>query len=385
MDKYRAGGQDAGADILVALNACWPNVLTADELDAEIDNVFFEQVPEYKREWCGIEKATWHQDCILKALEKKYGDRVKWIKVPIDSIYEKHHGKLYVHGMLEPHLFDMVPYFAHRKISEEFFHHWTYSVCIDTDNNKIVDFKKGLSWFDFLRATSRPLTISNFFHKCGSENMFREIWDVRKLEITDGVDEISDLETDDETFGFSSERTKLAIERQFKIVSSKYIADTLCRARKILCKKRIRSDESGLDSKHNDDVQEEKTLPITKKKSKKKSKFQKSFELFESHHYVHTGPVFVPQKIIEDCCHGLHPELWPHFESTSSALQKVYEFGKKQPNIWHQKNCILIPSLLRDIGSGLIIWPDKPTSPPNNSLIVCRDNKHSFFMVWNES
>ncbi len=182
-DTHKAGGQDGGRDIVVALNLCIPGVLTAEDLDAEIPRVYQEKniTKLYPRRWCGIESQTWHHSCIYRALCRKYGaSRVVWQKLTKNAIYQKGHGILYARGILNHRCYDNVD-----KSGD-----WSHSVAIDT-NNKLLCELNSSGW--------QPLATC-FKKDKHLQNLLSEVWFVYKLQILpeehDGF--ISGLETDDE-------------------------------------------------------------------------------------------------------------------------------------------------------------------------------------------
>jgi hypothetical protein len=238
------------------------------------------------------------------------------------------------------------------------------------------------------------------------------------------LDTISDLDTDDETFGFNnSKRETFAQENVFRDMSAKHIANVVrnCHLPIVMSsRKRLLanvSEDSGLDHKHDDNIQKRKKV------MRPKCKFQLSFEEFDSSHYVVSGPYFVPRRLILDNCDGVR------FGSTSKMLQATYNFGSKHRNVWHTKNRLLLPDFVFSVYNKykknhspnhdnncdiiendksptycqnqdnsdkhcvhycarycrLEVWQKTTVSPPNNSLLVCNVGKRSFFMVWNES
>jgi hypothetical protein len=166
----RAGGSDAGGCMVVALNKCCAGVLTAGELDVQIEKVHEEQNKQlewapnkYKREWCGIPGVTWHQDCIAKALKQKYppsSGGYTWCKQPADSIYEPGQGKVYVHGLLNSALWpDMNQSSC-----------WQHAICVNTDTGRFCDGNSN-SW----RSVAKWL-------QCREEDRYMvKVWRVYKL------------------------------------------------------------------------------------------------------------------------------------------------------------------------------------------------------------
>jgi hypothetical protein len=184
-DKQRAGESDAGACILHSLNACVSDVLTAKELDEQIEVVFNDlhsRNPSITREHCGIIGTTWHQNCIPLALSKKYGpDGFLWEQLPDDAIWRKGLGKLYIHGLLDSTYFKMSPDGD-----------WRHTCAIDTDLGTISDINIPNSWegLDCYKSKKR----NRFFMK--------EIWQVFRIQILRPsprdalVEEIFELEVD---------------------------------------------------------------------------------------------------------------------------------------------------------------------------------------------
>ena len=166
----RAGGADGGGCMLKALNKCCPGVLTAEDLDAEITSVYeevnglAEWAPDgFKKEWCGTPGASWHQDCIVKALKKKYPGGYSWRKQSsLSIIHERGHGKFYVHGILNKLLWP----------DEDQAGNWQHTICVDTDTGKFWDDQsKGRMVQEWLQCEKK-------------EHLWMaEIWCVYKLEV----------------------------------------------------------------------------------------------------------------------------------------------------------------------------------------------------------
>jgi hypothetical protein len=127
---------DGGACMHLALNKCVPGVLTIQELDHEIKEVHAEknQKPQwapdrYKLEWCGTPGQSWHQDCILGALKRKYPGRFTWRRHPPSVVFKRGKGKFYVHGVLNSSLFPELDQQGN----------WQHSICVDTDTGRFYD------------------------------------------------------------------------------------------------------------------------------------------------------------------------------------------------------------------------------------------------------
>ena len=144
-----------------ALNKCADNVLSLEELNEQIDPLFVEmkkQYPAWKREWCGIEDITWHQQCIAKAMKKKYrsGSYV-WERIPCDGIqdlWDSHKtGRFYLHGILN-----------YKHFSEKPDGNWTHAICIDLDKEKFFD--------NTSPKLKRGYSISKWFIKCRKEDRY---------------------------------------------------------------------------------------------------------------------------------------------------------------------------------------------------------------------
>jgi hypothetical protein len=165
--------------MLVALNACLPEVLTAAELDFEIDilHAAMNRTPEwapnnYLRSWCGQEGQSWHISCIKQALRRKYGHHgIMWKKLSKDCIYDKNIGKLYVHGTLNSACFPTLDPSGD----------WSHAICIDTDPkvSQLLDVNNfeeygDNTWFD----------LSYYFQKGNeTENLFSRIAKVFSIAI----------------------------------------------------------------------------------------------------------------------------------------------------------------------------------------------------------
>ena len=168
-DTQRAGGSDGGGCILKALNKCCPGVLTAEDLDEQIMAVFEEKnalaewSPNgFKEEWCGTPGESWHQDCIVKALKKKYPGGYSWRKHPTSVIYERGHGKFYVHGILNKLLWP--------DLDQE--GNWQHAICVDTDTGRFWDDNaKGRKVEKWLKC------------EVETDRWMEEIWRVYKLEV----------------------------------------------------------------------------------------------------------------------------------------------------------------------------------------------------------
>jgi hypothetical protein len=167
-----AGGSDAGGCMVVALNKCCPGVLTAGELDEQIEKLHEELNKQrewapnnYKMEWCGIPGVTWHQNCILKALKKKYppsSTGVHWRKLPANSMYEPGHGKLYVHGLLNKALWPEIDQSSN----------WQHSICVNTDTGRFFD-----------GNTNRWRSVAKWLQCPEEDRYMSEIWRVYTLSL----------------------------------------------------------------------------------------------------------------------------------------------------------------------------------------------------------
>jgi hypothetical protein len=207
------------------------------------------------------------------------------------------------------------------------------------------------------------------------------------------LDTLSDLDSDDETFGFdNSKRETFAQENVFRNISAKHIENIVRKSRLplVVCtressRKRLKvttTDESGLDYKHNGSLQ--------KRKKQRKSKFQQAFEEFDMSHFAVSGPYLVPHRVIQDCRNGLYPD----HSSLAKSLIKAHEFGSKHPNVWHLKYRVLLPDITLCSNRGMCyarnlhklhFWTNVSVTPEKDSLVVCNVGKRSFFIVWNES
>ncbi len=162
-NRFQAAGPGVDACIAKALNACIPGVLSSDELDKEIDGLMSTD-PTKPRAFYGTDGESWHQACIPKALSKKYGTGFKWERLPVSSIYKKRIGRLYVHGLLN------YRYFGVQNIGD-----WRHAMCVNTDNGTIIEQNYG----------SKPQKFSaNFDRKTPLENLFSEVWQVYRLQIS---------------------------------------------------------------------------------------------------------------------------------------------------------------------------------------------------------
>jgi hypothetical protein len=166
IDDAKSGGEDDGGCMLLALNNCIPDVLSEEELNNEIESVYEEKnklteffPDKYLIEWCGVPNKSWHQDCIPKALKKKYGvGGFVWKKQKnIDVIFKRNLGKFYVHGLLN------------RKLYSDRDGNWQHSICVNTNNGKFYDEsikgEKVKSWFE------------------DNEDCYMKVWRVYKLEL----------------------------------------------------------------------------------------------------------------------------------------------------------------------------------------------------------
>lgn len=165
----RAAGDKDGACILRALNECVANVLTSEELDAQIDPLWRKKNKrskykpnKFKRVWAGVEGKSWHQNCIKMALKAKYR-KFAFKKVKdVSCIYRKGMGKLYVHGLLNRKLFPDVDQDAN----------FQHAICIDADKGKFYD-----------ESAVRGRLVKSWFDETDSQNQYLDIWTVRKLEV----------------------------------------------------------------------------------------------------------------------------------------------------------------------------------------------------------
>lgn len=162
-------GSGGGGCMLYVLNMCSPGVLSREELDEQIYEVYKEKnnlkewsPNRYDISWCGIPGETWHQDCISKALKKKYQDKYLWRKQKRSTIYERGHGKLYVHGLLNRLLWPNLDQDSN----------WQHTICVDTDTAKFYDIN-----------SAKGRWIKSWFLCSPEKRYMSEIWRVYKLEV----------------------------------------------------------------------------------------------------------------------------------------------------------------------------------------------------------
>jgi hypothetical protein len=137
-----------------AFNTAYPGVLSIKDLNAEIESVFDDYSKQYStftKQNAGIVDVSWHQDCISRALTRKYGrESFSWTREKQRMIFDSKKGNFYVTGILNPTVFPDVS--NNRR---------QHALCVNTDQQKFYDrYSKGrqiASWFKTIDPYLSPI------------------------------------------------------------------------------------------------------------------------------------------------------------------------------------------------------------------------------------